>query len=139
MIDFISREVSARLGISAHKIAAVLALLEEGGTIPFIARYRKDSTGALDEVQIQQIRDKAQAIREFINRKEFIENTIREQGNMTIELQKQLDAAKTLSELEDIYLPYKPKRRTRAQMAREAGLEPLDRKSTRLNSSHVSI
>ena len=125
MIDFISREVSARLGISAHKIAAVLALLEEGGTIPFIARYRKDSTGALDEVQIQQIRDEAQAIREFINRKEFIENTIREQGNMTIELQKQLDAAKTLSELEDIYLPYKPKRRTRAQMAREAGLEPL--------------
>lgn len=123
--DFITGQVSSRLQISPHKVGAVLTLLEEGATIPFIARYRKDSTGALDEVQIQQIRDEAQAILEFVNRKEFIENTIREQGNMTDELQKRLDAAKTLSELEDIYLPYKPKRRTRAQMAREAGLEPL--------------
>lgn len=123
--DYITGQVSSRLQISPHKVGAVLTLLEEGATIPFIARYRKDSTGALDEVQIQQIRDEAQAILEFVSRKEFIENTIREQGNMTDELQKRLDAAKTLSELEDIYLPYKPKRRTRAQIAREAGLEPL--------------
>lgn len=125
MKDYIVREVSARLNIGFQKITAVLDLLDEGATIPFIARYRKDATGALDEVQIQQIRDEAQSIQEFLDRKEFIEKTIRDQDKMTEELQKQLDAAQTLHELEDIYLPYKPRRRTRAQIAREAGLEPL--------------
>jgi len=125
MNDLIIREVSARLNIGSRKVSAVLDLLAEGATVPFIARYRKDATGAMDEVQIQQIRDEAQSIQEFLDRKEFIEKTIREQDKMTEELQKQLDAARTLHELEDIYLPYKPRRRTRAQIAREAGLEPL--------------
>src|SRR5690625_5489963 len=125
MDDLIIREVSARLNIGSRKVSAVLDLLAEGATVPFIARYRKDATGAMDEVQIQQIRDEAQSIQEFLDRKEFIEKTIREQDKMTEELQKQLDAARTLHELEDIYLPYKPRRRTRAQIAREAGLEPL--------------
>ena len=103
----------------------MLELLSEGATIPFIARYRKDRTGNLDEVQIQSIQDEAKALKEFTERKAVIEKTITESGKMTEELQQQLDAATTLTELEDIYLPYKPKRKTKAQTARENGLEPL--------------
>ena len=94
---------------------------------PFIARYRKDKTGALDEVQIQQIQEEANALKEFTERKTFIEKTITEQGKMTEELQGKINASTTITELEDIYLPYKPKRRTKAQIAREAGLEPLSK------------
>ncbi|MEO8852940.1 MAG: Tex-like N-terminal domain-containing protein, partial [Ginsengibacter sp.] len=100
-------------------------LLSEGSTIPFIARYRKDKTGALDEVQIQQIQEEAKFQQEFSDRKLFIEKIITEQGKMTDFLQKKIDEAATLNELEDIYLPYKPKRKTKAQTARENGLEPL--------------
>lgn len=117
--------ISAKLNIRNAQIDAVLQLLEEGATIPFIARYRKDKTGALDEVQIQNIQDEAKAIKEFTERKAFIEKTITEQGKMTEALQATLDKATTLAELEDIYLPYKPKRKTKAQTARENGLEPL--------------
>jgi uncharacterized protein len=99
--------------------------LSEGATIPFIARYRKDKTGALDEVQIQHIQEEAKFQQEFADRKAFIEKTISEQGKMTGSLQDKLNAASTLNELEDIYLPYKPKRKTKAQTARENGLEPL--------------
>lgn len=117
--------VSAKLNISLQQVTAVLELLNEGATIPFIARYRKDKTGALDEVQVQNIQDEAKFQQEFSDRKTFIEKTITEQGKMTEALQDKINAATTLAELEDIYLPYKPKRKTKAQTARENGLEPL--------------
>lgn len=117
--------VSARLNLRKQDVEAVLSLLEEGATIPFIARYRKDKTGALDEVQVQSIQDEANALKEFADRKAFIEKTITEQGKMTDDLQNRINGATALSELEDIYLPYKPKRKTKAQTARENGLEPL--------------
>lgn len=117
--------VSAKLNISLQQVTAVLELLNEGATIPFIARYRKDKTGALDEVQVQNIQDEAKFQQEFSDRKAFIEKTITEQDKMTEALQDKINAATTLAELEDIYLPYKPKRKTKAQTARENGLEPL--------------
>lgn len=117
--------VAAKLNLKVVQVEAVLELFEEGATIPFIARYRKDKTGGLDEVQIQQIQDESKFLKEFTERKTFIEKTITEQGKMTDELQKKINAATTLAALEDIYLPYKPKRKTKAQTARENGLEPL--------------
>ena len=117
--------VAGKLQLRHQDVTAVLDLLEEGATIPFIARYRKDRTGALDEVQIQQIQDEAKFQKEFTERKAFIEKTITEQGKMTETLQAKINAATTIAELEDLYLPYKPKRKTKAQTARENGLEPL--------------
>ncbi len=117
--------VAEKLSLSEQQVTVVLELLAEGATIPFIARYRKDRTGGLDELQIQYIRDEAAAQHAFAERKTFIEKTITEQGKMTDELQQKLDEAVTLNALEDIYLPYKPKRKTKAQVAREKGLEPL--------------
>jgi len=124
MIAFVPG-VSAKLNLRQQDVTAVLELLGEGATIPFIARYRKDKTGALDEVQIQQIQDEANFQKEFSERKAFIEKTITEQGKMTEELQSKINKATTLAALEDLYLPYKPKRKTKAQTARENGLEPL--------------
>ncbi len=120
-----SKQVSGKLSIAEQQVTAVLELLAEGATIPFIARYRKDKTGALDEVQIQNIQEEAKFQQEFSERKAFIEKTITEQGKMNDDLQAKINAAGSLNELEDIYLPYKPKRRTKAQVARENGLEPL--------------
>jgi uncharacterized protein len=117
--------VAAKLNLRPQDVTAVLQLLGEGATIPFIARYRKDKTGALDEVQIQQIQDEAAFQKEFSERKAFIEKTITEQGKMTEALQAKINGATTIAALEDIYLPYKTKRRTKAQVARENGLEPL--------------
>ena len=124
MIGF-SQPVAIKLNIKPQQVEAVLALLGEGATIPFIARYRKDKTGALDEVQIQQIQDEATALKELTERKNFIQKTIEEQDKLTDEIEAKLNAATTLAQLEDIYLPYKPKRKTRAQTARENGLQPL--------------
>jgi uncharacterized protein len=118
-------QIAALLNLRATQVTAVLELFAEGATIPFIARYRKDKTGGLDEVQIQQIQDQSKQLKEFTERKTAIEKSINEQGKMTETLQASLDKATTLAELEDIYLPYKPKRRTRAQIARENGLQPL--------------
>src|SRR6195952_1642434 len=117
--------IAEKLKIRSVQVDTVLSLLAEGATIPFIARYRKDRTGALDEVVIQQIQDEFKTLKAFTERKTAIEKSISEQGKMTEILQKKLDDALTLAELEDIYLPYKPKRRTKAQAAREKGLEPL--------------
>ncbi len=117
--------IAAKLNIKQQQVEAVLALLAEGATIPFIARYRKDKTGALDEVQVQAIQDEAKFLKEFTERKEFIEKTITEQGKMTDTLQDKINKALTIAALEDIYLPYKPKRKTKAQTAKENGLEPL--------------
>ncbi|HOV62860.1 MAG TPA: Tex-like N-terminal domain-containing protein, partial [Spirochaetia bacterium] len=119
------RILSTELSISERQIQAAAALLDEGATVPFIARYRKEATGGLDEVQIINIRDRLEALRELDKRREAIISSIEEQGKMTDELRDRLIAAGTLTVLEDIYLPYKPKRRTRGMIAREKGLEPL--------------
>ncbi len=136
--------IAQKLQIKPAQAQAVLDLLEEGATIPFIARYRKDKTGNLDEVQVQQVQEEAKFLKEFTERKAFIEKTITEQEKMTEELQKKLDAATTINELEDIYLPYKPKRKTRAQTAKENGLEPLaqlllDQKDTDLEKEAAAF
>lgn len=124
MSDFV-QPIAQKLNIKLQQVEAVLSLFEEGATIPFIARYRKDKTGALDEVQIQQIQDEAKFLKEFHERKTFIEKTITDQEKMTEALQAKINKATTIAELEDIYLPFKPKRKTKAQTARENGLEPL--------------
>lgn len=117
--------IAAKLNLRVTQVETVLELLAESATIPFIARYRKDSTGNLDEVQIQQIQDEQKSLQAFTERKEFIEKTITEQGKMTEALQAKINGATTIVELEDIYLPYKVKRKTKAVVARENGLEPL--------------
>jgi len=124
MIEF-APLIAEKLKIRDRQVETVLALLAEGATIPFIARYRKDSTGALDEVIIQQIQDESKTLKAFWERKSAIEKSIGDQGKMTTALQQKLNDAHSLVELEDIYLPYKPKRKTKAQAAREKGLEPL--------------
>jgi protein Tex len=124
MSEFV-QQIAQKLNIKQQQVQAVLELLEEGSTIPFIARYRKDKTGALDEVQIQNIQEEAKFLTEFTERKFFIEKTITEQEKMTDALQEKLDKATTIAQLEDIYLPFKPKRKTKAQTARENGIEPL--------------
>lgn len=124
MIEF-AISVAGKLSLKLNAVEAVFELLNEGATIPFIARYRKDKTGGLDEVAIQQIQDEAKFQKEFSDRKAFIIKSITEQEKMTEELMKKIDAASALNELEDIYLPYKPKRKTKAQTARENGLQPL--------------
>jgi uncharacterized protein len=120
-----ARQVGAELSLSNQQVLAVQKLLAEGATIPFIARYRKEATDSLDEVQIGQIRDRLEQVEELAKRKEFVLKTIEEQGKLTSELQQKIENARTLSEVEDLYLPYKPKRKTRASIAKEKGLEPL--------------
>ncbi|PPK99701.1 Tex family protein [Parapedobacter indicus] len=117
--------ISNELALSERQVGIVLTLLAEGATIPFIARYRKEMTGSLDEVQLTQIRDRAQQLRDLDKRRETILKSLTDQGKLTAELEQQVNAAETMANLEDIYLPYKPKRKTRASMAREKGLEPL--------------
>ncbi len=131
-----AQQIAGKLNIRVNQVEAVLALFAEGATIPFIARYRKDKTGGLDEVQIQQVKDEAAFLKEFTERKAFIEKTISEQGKMTPEIEKLLNEATTVAALEDVYLPYKPKRKTKAMAAREKGLQPLaDRILQQDNSS----
>ena len=117
--------ISHSLSLPLQSVSAVLTLLDEGCTIPFIARYRKERTGNLDEVQITNISELNERLKELSKRKETILKTIREQEKLTSELERKILACMDSTELEDIYLPYKPKRRTRAQIAREKGLEPL--------------
>ena len=120
-----TRKVAGELNINENQVSAVVSLLDEGATVPFIARYRKERTGSLDEVYIINIRDRIQQLRDLDSRKEAILKSIREQEKLTPELEKQIRNAETMSVLEDIYLPYKPKRKTKASIAREKGLEPL--------------
>lgn len=117
--------IADKLRLRVPQVETVLNLLAGGATIPFIARYRKDKTGALDEVVIQQIQDESKSLKIFTDRKTTIEKSIREQNKMTDVLESRLNDALTLVELEDIYLPFKLKRKTKAQTARERGLEPL--------------
>ncbi len=120
-----TKMIAACLSLGEQAVDNTLALLEEGCTIPFISRYRKEKTGNLDEVQIEAIAQAAEKFKEMAKRKETILKTIEEQGKMTDELRKRIDDCWDATALEDIYLPFKPKRRTRAQIAREQGLEPL--------------
>lgn len=124
-MNLFSKMISDLLGISEKQIKSTLQLLEEGATIPFISRYRKEATGGLDEVQIEQIKEQNDKFCETAKRKETILNTINEQGKLTDDLRQRIEQSWNPTELEDIYLPYKPKRRTRAEVARQKGLEPL--------------
>ena len=124
MTDF-STIISSRIGVAATQVAATISLLNEHATIPFIARYRKERTGSLDEVQISQIADEYHRFLELDERKVTILKTIEEQGKLTEELRLRIEQCWESTELEDIYLPYKPHRKTRADLAREQGYEPL--------------
>jgi uncharacterized protein len=120
-----SQKIAQELNLSAQYVQNVIDLLAEGATIPFIARYRKEATGSMDEVSIINIRDRFKQLLEIEDRRATILKTINEQGKLTPELKKKIENAQTLYELEDLYLPYKPKRKTRASIAKEKGLEPL--------------
>jgi len=121
LIAIIARE----LGLQPYQVAGAVELLDAGNTIPFIARYRKEATGGLDEVQLRLVEARLGYLRNLAERKQAVLASIEEQGKLTDELRAGIEAATTLQQVEDLYLPYKPKRRTRAAMARERGLEPL--------------
>lgn len=124
-MELFHKMISGFLGIPERQISSTLHLLGEGATIPFISRYRKEATGGLDEVQIEQIKEQHDKLCDIVKRKETILGTINEQGKLTAELEKRINDTWNPTELEDIYLPYKPKRKTRAEVARQKGLEPL--------------
>ena len=118
-------KIAGELHIKLKQVTDTIALLDEGATVPFISRYRKEVTGSLDEVQVAAIRDRAQQLRDLEKRREAILKSIKDQGKLSEELEKKINAAETMALLEDLYLPYKPKRRTKATIAKEKGLEPL--------------
>ena len=124
-INIYAKMIGKALGLSERSVDNTLQLIDEGCTIPFISRYRKERTGNLDEVQITAISDAYDKLKEISKRKDTVVKTITEQGKMTDDLQRRIDACWDANELEDIYMPFKPKRRTKAQVAREQGLEPL--------------
>lgn len=135
-ISIFKKLISVSLQISEEQILNTIKLLNEGASIPFISRYRKEMTGALDEVQIADIKDQYEKLSELHKRKETIISTIEEQGKLTDELRIRINNCWNSNELEDIYLPYKPKRRTRAEIAREKGFEPLARMIMKQNSDN---
>src|SRR5215831_10097596 len=118
--DRIAEELNARV----PQVSAAIALLDEKATVPFIARYRKEATGGLDDTQLRTLEERLTYLRELEERRAAILESIESQGKLTPELSAAIGAADTKARLEDLYLPYKPKRRTKAQIAREAGLEP---------------
>src|ERR1700760_2167508 len=119
------KKIALELSITEKQVSTTAGLLDEGATVPFISRYRKELTGSLDEVQVAAIRDRVQQLRELDKRREAILKSLVEMGKLTPELQNQINEAETMVALEDIYLPYRPKRKTRATAAREKGLQPL--------------
>ncbi|MEN9986112.1 MAG: hypothetical protein RI925_1614 [Pseudomonadota bacterium] len=125
MLPSIASRLAAELAVRESQVAATIQLLDEGATVPFVARYRKEATGGLDDTQLRQLDERLRYLRELDARRDTILGSIREQGKLSAELESALYAAQDKTTLEDLYLPYKPKRRTKAQMAREAGLEPL--------------
>ncbi|MBS8241891.1 RNA-binding transcriptional accessory protein [Marinobacter lipolyticus] len=124
-MNSISRRIAEELGVREQQVNATVALLDEGATVPFIARYRKEVTGSLDDSQLRNLEERLRYLRELEDRRSTILNSIEEQGKLTDELRASINDADTKNRLEDLYLPYKPKRRTKAQIAKEAGLEPL--------------
>lgn len=124
MQSILSR-IATELAVQEQQVASAVALLDEGSTVPFIARYRKEKTGGLDDTQLRYLETRLGSLRELEKRRDTVLNSIREQGKLSAELEQQVLQAQTRTELEDIYLPYKPKRRTKAMIAREAGIQPL--------------
>ncbi len=124
-MEIFNKMIATALNIAVRQVENTLSLLNGGATIPFISRYRKEATGGLDEVQIGEIKERYDKLTEIAKRKETILKTIDEQGKLTTDLKKRIEACWDSTELEDIYLPYKPKRKTRAEVARQKGLEPL--------------
>ncbi len=123
----IDRVIATELNVGVEQVAAAVALLDEGATVPFVARYRKEATGNLDDTQLRNLEERLLYLRELQERRDVILASIEEQGKLTDELRRAIEAAASKQLLEDIYLPYKPKRRTRAQIARESGLEAARR------------
>ncbi len=121
----IARIIAKELGVGEGQVAAAIQLIEEGASVPFIARYRKERTGGLDDTQLRTLAERLDYLTVLADRREVVLKSIREQGKLTPELEKQIRACQTKVELEDLYAPYRPKRRTKASIAREAGLEPL--------------
>ena len=119
------QKISIEMEFRENQVGAVLDLLSQGSTIPFIARYRKEATDSLDEVEIALIRDRSIQLEALDRRREVILKSLRDQEKLTDDLAKKIERAESLAVLEDLYLPFKPKRRTRASIAREKGLEPL--------------
>ena len=117
--------IASEQSISVKQVKSVISMLDEGNTVPFIARYRKEQTGSLDEVQIRDIMERWQYIQNLEHRKEEVVRLIEEQGKLTDELQQSIVKATKLQEVEDLYRPYKQKRRTKATVAKEKGLEPF--------------
>ena len=125
MLPTIEQRLAVELAARHKQVAAAIALLDEGATVPFIARYRKEATGGLDDIQLRLLEERLRYLRELESRRTAIIASIEEQGKMTPELLKAISLAQDKTLLEDLYLPYRPKRRTKAQIAMEAGLEPL--------------
>ena len=125
MSDRINQRIAAELGVGIGQVAAAVELLAEGATVPFIARYRKERTGGLDDTQLRNLDERLGYLRELEDRRATVLRSIEEQGKLTPELARSIAEADTKVALEDLYAPYRPKRRTKAQIAREAGLEPL--------------
>src|SRR5690606_17157438 len=125
MLPPIESRIAAELSAKPQQVAAAIALLDEGATVPFIARYRKEATGGLDDTQLRTLEERLGYLRELEARRAQILSSIEEQKKLTPELRAAIEAAETKQRLEDLYLPYKPKRRTKAQIAREAGLDAL--------------
>lgn len=131
--------ISKLLSIGERQVANTIALLQEGATIPFISRYRKEVTGALDEVQIAAIKDNLDRLTELVKRKATILETIDSQGNLSDDLRQKIESSWDSTEIEDIYLPYKPKRQTRAEIARKRGLEPLAKLMMKQNEPDIEV
>ncbi|MCX8955213.1 RNA-binding transcriptional accessory protein, partial [Ruegeria sp. NA] len=124
-MDRIARTIATEINARPEQVGAAIKLLDEGATVPFVARYRKEATGGLDDTQLRLLSERLTYLRELEARRETILNSIKDQGKLTDDLSKSIARAETKAQLEDIYLPYKPKRRTKAMIARENGLEPL--------------
>ncbi|MEO8014842.1 MAG: Tex-like N-terminal domain-containing protein, partial [Polaromonas sp.] len=121
----IIRQIAAEIRVHEHQIKTAVELLDGGATVPFIARYRKEATGGLDDIQLRELEHRLSYLRELQERRETVLRNIDEQGKLTPALHALIEAAATKQDLEDLYLPYKTRRRTKGQMAREAGIEPL--------------
>ncbi|HNV23874.1 MAG TPA: Tex-like N-terminal domain-containing protein, partial [Candidatus Omnitrophota bacterium] len=127
-MNYYSEKIAKELKIKPQQVSATISLLDDGATVPFISRYRKEATGNLDEVMVCGIRDRIKQLKELDKRREVILESIQSQGKLSDDLKEKILLAETLSVLEDLYLPYRPKRRTRATVAKEKGLEPLAQK-----------
>src|SRR5246127_1408891 len=121
----INLRIAEELGVREQQVSAAISLLDGGATVPFVARYRKEATGALDDAQLRTLEERLGYLRELEDRRKAILESVREQGKLDAALEASILAADSKARLEDIYLPFKPKRRTKAEIAKEAGLEPL--------------